>query len=526
MLLLNCLCGNPHAEFKTINKIPTLKCIKCGIHRQKVNMTESEYNEYYKNDYHKRINTHEYKNDLSVAVKRLKAYGFEESQEGKSLLDIGSGNQAFVDQARLNGFEAYGVEPGSESFDCEFTYNGRFTDINFPTEEYDVITIHDVLEHIVDPKKFLKEVNRVIKPGKFIFIDIPDFWNKKGKHHWKKTEHIWMLNRKEFQSLLEECGFQVITIETPIPGKLVFKLTKPIQKRKTILLPPGIGDIYWCITKLESFLESIQEDVLDVYVSSITKGRDRSSAFIKKFPFLHMKGYLQHSLDERAFGLAYHCSGKNWFKNVCGRDYFCAYNGSLEHGMKLDEIKDYKTNWDLKMFSSLDEQRYGKKLKAGIGGYVIAYFVDHGMYERWINEYSYVEIARTLLKIYEKTGKKIVLLGAKWDHSELYKIISETLSDEILINLTGETSLDEAFSVLKFADAQVAFPSGLSMMGVHFGIPTVMIWNRFFRKEFWQNACKPDAYENWYFPMDSRNATAIEIGNFMKNMIDDLHQCD
>ena len=61
--------------------------------------------------------------------------------------------------------------------------------------------------------------------------------------------------------------------------------------KPTILLPPGIGDIYWTMCILEDFLKQNDFEKPDVYIMSIGDKRDRSIDYIKMFPFVNVIDY-------------------------------------------------------------------------------------------------------------------------------------------------------------------------------------------------------------------------------------------
>ena len=84
------------------------------------------------------------------------------------LLDVGCGDNAAFDDLRGQGAAVWGadfqrhphlVEPGF------FRLLGEDGSIPFADESFDVITCVWVLEHVQDPKGFLVEVRRVLRPG-------------------------------------------------------------------------------------------------------------------------------------------------------------------------------------------------------------------------------------------------------------------------------------------------------------------------------------------------------------------------
>ncbi len=149
----------------------------------------------------------------------------------KSILDVGYGNGDFLKACSRIIPNCYGNDisgyPIPEK--CEF--------IDDITEnEYDVISLFDVLEHFTDIS-FVKELK-----CKFIIISVPnchndnDTWFYEWKHR-RPHEHIFHFNPKSLCNFMEECGFEVIegsnvedAIRTPVCSKsniltMIFKKT-------------------------------------------------------------------------------------------------------------------------------------------------------------------------------------------------------------------------------------------------------------------------------------------------------------
>lgn len=94
-----------------------------------------------------------------------------------NLLEIGSAKGFFLAQAKDRGYDVYGIELNEKN--AEFSrqligdtvFNKDLFDTHFETRQFDVICMRDVIEHIHDPKPFLRELNRIAKPGALIFIE-------------------------------------------------------------------------------------------------------------------------------------------------------------------------------------------------------------------------------------------------------------------------------------------------------------------------------------------------------------------
>ncbi|MDP3696878.1 MAG: class I SAM-dependent methyltransferase [Candidatus Taylorbacteria bacterium] len=95
-----------------------------------------------------------------------------------TLLDIGCGYGFFLELARQKEWSVYGMEPCAHArayaaskslkIDSEDIFVRAYKD-----EMFDVITLFYVLEHLPNPIKYLKEINRILKPGGLLLVRVP-----------------------------------------------------------------------------------------------------------------------------------------------------------------------------------------------------------------------------------------------------------------------------------------------------------------------------------------------------------------
>lgn len=241
MLLKDCICGVAESIDTVMLGIDVSICSNCKVIRQRLDLTPSQYFNFYSSEYHNNFQTQRgtstyqdrYKHDLSVAALRIKEY-LPHLTEMANLtngnitsLDIGSSNNAFVDLMREHGYDAFGVEIGEEGQNHpNTTFNQDLLDLKLDANTFCFVTMHDVLEHLIDPTVYLEEVHRIMKPGGTLVVDFPSFFKPEGLHHWKPIEHLWMLNEVEVANLLESVGFELINLTVPIPSKFVIYARK------------------------------------------------------------------------------------------------------------------------------------------------------------------------------------------------------------------------------------------------------------------------------------------------------------
>lgn len=128
------------------------------------------------------------------------------------IYDIGGGN-GFVTLSLLqNGFKSILVEPSStgiknaKSRGISRVINSTLEDANFKSNSLPAVGIFDVLEHMKDDKKILKDIYEVLHPYGKLFITIPAFsflWSYQDEY----AKHYRRYTIKSITALLRSAGF-------------------------------------------------------------------------------------------------------------------------------------------------------------------------------------------------------------------------------------------------------------------------------------------------------------------------------
>jgi 2-polyprenyl-3-methyl-5-hydroxy-6-metoxy-1,4-benzoquinol methylase len=101
-------------------------------------------------------------------------------QEKKALLDIGCGQGYFLNLAKQEGWQVWGVEPVSSA--CDYAKKKYTIDVlnsgiegaNFNDDSFDVVTLWNVFDHLPDPRNTGREIFRILKPGGIAIIRVPN----------------------------------------------------------------------------------------------------------------------------------------------------------------------------------------------------------------------------------------------------------------------------------------------------------------------------------------------------------------
>jgi 2-polyprenyl-3-methyl-5-hydroxy-6-metoxy-1,4-benzoquinol methylase len=197
-----------------------IRDIYCGV--------EYESNPYF---------SYDVQQDATLATPRVKNYlraldYLEPVPTAGRLLDIGCGSGSFLALAQKRGWEPHGVEmsPGLSSA-CERNLGtpvitGRFEDVKLPTGRFDVVTMWDVIEHVVDPGFCVRKVKELLRPGGLAVFCTPDeesILARAGLAVYKLTlsryrypafalhppYHTYFFSRKGFIRLLKDNGLTV-----------------------------------------------------------------------------------------------------------------------------------------------------------------------------------------------------------------------------------------------------------------------------------------------------------------------------
>lgn len=142
-------------------------------------------------------------------------------RESGRLLDVGAACGIFVKVARDAGYDACGIEPSV--WMCKVAkdyYNvsvlpAVLEEAKFADNSFDIITMWDVLEHILDPMRTLKEVKRILRPGGLLLINCPCIDDPLakifGRHWWFLVSiHLFYFNSKTLSLYLDSLGFEKI----------------------------------------------------------------------------------------------------------------------------------------------------------------------------------------------------------------------------------------------------------------------------------------------------------------------------
>jgi len=148
--------------------------------------------------------------------------------ETPRLLDVGCSSGALLLVAKECGYESEGVEPARQAAATAAgmgfkVFPGLLQDAGYADNSFDVVTLFEVIEHLLEPAALLKEIRRILKPGGLLLIGTgnADSWTVKllGAR-WEYFDirshggHISFFNPNSIALLAERCDFHLYNVST------------------------------------------------------------------------------------------------------------------------------------------------------------------------------------------------------------------------------------------------------------------------------------------------------------------------
>lgn len=149
-------------------------------------------------------------------INTLSELGFK-LEKGMKILDVGCGEGGLVNAFNMLGFDAYGVD----IIDCASLDEKHFAKIGFDpyrfpfaNAEFDFVYSTSVLEHALNTKECITEINRVMKKGGCSLHSLPSRYRMKESHifvpfagciqtDWWLKLWAWLGIRNAFQKELD-----------------------------------------------------------------------------------------------------------------------------------------------------------------------------------------------------------------------------------------------------------------------------------------------------------------------------------
>lgn len=153
---------------------------------------------------------------------RRRADCFRSYVRNRVWLDVGTGTGGILDELAGFAARAVAIEPQNAARNVlmENGYEVYASIFDIGNQEFDVVTLFHVLEHLTDPIGVLRELQEKMKVGGRIIIEVPhardfllEFFELKSfKEFTLWSEHLILHTRQSLTAFLVDAGFKNVTI--------------------------------------------------------------------------------------------------------------------------------------------------------------------------------------------------------------------------------------------------------------------------------------------------------------------------
>lgn len=260
-----------------------------------------------------------------------------------------------------------------------------------------------------------------------------------------------------------------------------------------IAVPPGVGDTYWALCKMEDFKR--KRGIRHITLCVKKHELKRALAWPSMVNFVD-------AAEEFDFNTNKSIRANGFSARKPGVDYVMWPNAVIDTGKHLNEwMPGYRLNLDIEINTArmgLFENRH------------VVYASSEAVNNNnWFPGRGPAFWTKLIREIAEQTGEKPIVIGAGWDAQFAGAIKTD------YVDLISKTSLPEVAGVIKYAKSLTGIISGMTILGNHFRTPTVAIYPDRFLPGFLTSWIKP---ETPYIPLkasevgDPRDVARLAVG--------------
>ncbi len=219
-----CAFGGPFASRPSPEGFHLFECSGCGVVFLFPLPSESQLASFYDEAYYGE-ERRKFLSPVEIGIAALSSLKWSRLQSllsrGDRMLDIGCGRGALLRFARNAGFEAYGIErPSPVGHAVPGVLYKSLPECNFPDNHFQLVVLWHVLEHLSNPVATLQEIHRILKPGGWLSLAVPNYGGAQARasgRHWFHLDlprHFWHFRRSSLEALLARNGFRVSNCAT------------------------------------------------------------------------------------------------------------------------------------------------------------------------------------------------------------------------------------------------------------------------------------------------------------------------
>jgi ubiquinone/menaquinone biosynthesis C-methylase UbiE len=229
-------------------------CLACKHVFQNPRLTETGLAYYYR-DFYDGIGqkTWDAVFEYSRAAYRARVRMLDGLAHPSTWLDVGGGHGHFCRDARkllpdthFSGLDqSQEIERARERGWIDTAYTTPFRKFTEERESvFDVVSMSHYLEHTISPKDEIAAARKVIRKGGHLLIELPNAESRYSRFYgrfwygWMAPQHLHMMPWRNVCRFLEECGYEVLRVETGKANSAVDNMAAVTTALSHYLPPP------------------------------------------------------------------------------------------------------------------------------------------------------------------------------------------------------------------------------------------------------------------------------------------------
>jgi 2-polyprenyl-3-methyl-5-hydroxy-6-metoxy-1,4-benzoquinol methylase len=225
-----------------MKKYSLIKNKKFGFFKIFPSPSKKELNNYYKKEFYNSQSKFFNNSSLKVQLEDKDFFNsrwenmyksFCKFKKKNTILDIGCGWCQSLIYFKKKGYDCYGFDPSKEAvkYGLRNKLNVKHAGIDdidiFGKKKFDIVTLLNVLEHLISPKEALSKIKNILNKKGLLVIDVPndfnDFQLAARKLHnlpqwWvSPPRHLNYFSRDSLVKLLKSIGFKILDVEASFP---------------------------------------------------------------------------------------------------------------------------------------------------------------------------------------------------------------------------------------------------------------------------------------------------------------------
>ncbi len=200
-------------------------CKRCHLNVTIPVLTDAQMGKYYPPGYYG--SGKRFMGAIETLLDRLhnyRAHQIEQHQRPGKVLDVGCGRGLLLNKLKQRGWDPVGTELSEDAATYARDHLGLpvitepLEEIGLPSNEFDLVILWHVLEHVQSPADTIREVARILKPGGTLLVAVPNFgswearWSRDKWFHLDVPRHLTHFTPKSLGRILKEEGVPISSV--------------------------------------------------------------------------------------------------------------------------------------------------------------------------------------------------------------------------------------------------------------------------------------------------------------------------